>query len=109
MGTEKRRHTIALSLIRKLPMQRLAITVAAEVVGEWVPAEKPDQAVQLSHSILEWCSREAPTVSSLQFKGSLRSVGGTFLNVVSFIKLFQSMSWVQESVNIIELTMVRCH
>ena len=98
MGKSKKRHTIALSLIRKFPMQRLAITVTAEVVGERVTAKKPDQAVQLSDSVLEWCPREAPAVASLQFKCSLRSVGRTFLDIVSFVKLFQGMSQLRVSV-----------
>lgn len=73
-------------------MEGLAITVTAEVVGEWVATKKPNQAIQLSDSILEWRSRETPAVASLHFKGSFRSAGGTFLDVVSFVKLFQSVS-----------------
>ena len=77
-------------------MQRLAITVTAEVVRERITTKEPDQTVQLSDSVLEWRSREAPSVVSLQFESSLRSAGRTFLDVVSFIKLLRSVSHVRK-------------
>jgi len=79
-------------------MQRLAIAAAAEIVREWVATEEPNQAVQLSDPVLERRSGKAPSVASFQFKGSLRSAGRTFLDVVSLIKLLNSISQVRRSV-----------
>ena len=69
--------------------------MTAEVVRKWISPKEPNQTVQLPDPILERRSGEAPSVISLQRKGSLCSVGRTFFDVVGLIKLFQMMTRVR--------------
>ena len=58
-----------------------------EVVCEWVPAQKSDQAIHLADPVLERRSRETPPVVALQLEGRLRSVCGALFNVMRFVQL----------------------
>ena len=58
-----------------------------EVKRERIPAQEPDQTVELAHTVLKRRSRQTPPVLRLEFECRLRSIGGAFFDIVGFIKL----------------------
>lgn len=70
---------IATTISLKLPVQRLARTVAAIVVTEWICFKKTEKREKLSNAVLERCSRKTKLVFCLQSKRRLRRFARSIL------------------------------
>lgn len=66
--------------------EHLAGAVLAEVVRVRVTSEEPDERVQLSDSILQRGSRQAPLVLALEVETRLGNVGRSVLDVVGLVE-----------------------
>lgn len=68
------------------PMQTLAIASLAEVECMRLNADEAYERVQLSNTILQRCSRQAPAETSLQRERSFGRVRGAVFDVVSLVQ-----------------------
>jgi hypothetical protein len=58
-----------------------------KIIGKRVSTQKPNKRVQLSDSVLQRRSGQAPLVFRLEFEGALGSIASSFLDIVCFVEL----------------------